>query len=67
MYDPLNHGFVNAWIYTSVVDLNGNKRQRRINIGREYMVSLETAKEMVENARVNNQPAEVCAEFKIAL
>lgn len=62
-----SHGYVSAFVRVKVVDLHGNKRCRRVQVGRDYNISLEAAQTMVDTARKANSSLEVCAEFKVAI
>jgi len=64
---PENHGSLNAFTYIEVTDLFGNKRLRRVLVGRDWNISLEKAKETMVNVREANSEIHVHAEFKIGL
>ena len=56
-------GRVTAAAYVEFVDFNGMSRRRRVPIGVEYSVSLDTAKSMAENIRKGNPDHKICVQY----
>jgi hypothetical protein len=63
-----NRGHLRAYKMVTITDIFGKTRMRRVSLGTEYSVDLNTAKEMVDTARkADSEPGSIGAVFSIGL
>jgi hypothetical protein len=61
-------GCLRAYKMITVTDIFGKTRMRKVSLGTEYSVKLDTAKEMVKVARnADSEPDSIGAVFSIGL
>jgi hypothetical protein len=60
-------GVLRAHTRIGIIDIFGRQINRRVSLGTDWNISLETAQNLVQAARVNNPDIEVSADFRINL
>lgn len=65
--DYANQGSLYAFTFVDVTDIFGQTRTRRVSLGRIHSVGLNTAKDMVKQARESNKAAPINASFTMFL